>query len=205
MSFLQQPFAPSPAFGSTRKRKDRFEDADAQGTDASSSDDCMSADMMSQHSGSAERRKFVYRGSSASSQMATFLPLGAEENVKMLISLGLLAADSNLAGNASDATSSANSSPASRTTNLETSYFPSGHYPNVAPYAASLALAQAREADGMQVDPSPAQHGPQCMALPQLYVSRECGSALYARCPDCNFSWEVRSDDGRGQTLTYSP
>lgn len=54
----------------------------------------------------------------------------------------------------------------------------------------------------MEVDPSPSRHGPQCTGLPQLYMCTDFSTALFARCPNCDFSWEVNNG---GHSLCYSP
>jgi hypothetical protein len=133
-------------------------------------------------------------------QTATFHPLGAEDNLRMLASLGLLenrASSSRLTMNGSPTSASSDSS-------YSDNYFSSshaGHYPNVEPYHRHNMSASS--SSSMDLDPStPANaHGPQCSSLPQLYICHEMDSALYARCVDCSHSWHV----GPGQSLSYSP
>ncbi|PWN27580.1 hypothetical protein BDZ90DRAFT_232007 [Jaminaea rosea] len=163
-----------------------------------------------------EQRKLslaAHRSTAGANEVATFHPLGAEENLRMLASLGLLpggAQHGASSGGSPGSVSSANSSPISSTISLHGGYFPSSTsnsaYPNVQPYAAQQAFLKAQQAascgGGMDIDPTPsrARHGPHCGGIPQLYVSRGQGCALYARCPSCDFSWEVVE----AQTLSYS-
>ncbi|PWN21647.1 hypothetical protein BCV69DRAFT_282361 [Microstroma glucosiphilum] len=149
----------------------------------------------------AERRKIALPSrKSDGHQTATFHPLGAEDNLRMLASLGLLetrASTSRLPMNGSPTSASSDASSSDH-------YFSSshaGHYPNVEPYHRHNMSASS--SGSMDIDPStPAHgHGPQCSSLPQLYICHEMDSALYARCVDCSHSWHV----GPGQSLSYSP
>lgn len=171
---------------------------------------------------------------SDSDEVARFLPLGAEENLKMLASLGLLPASA--MPNSGNGTGSNNSecevpsvlhcpsewktdltvlafprhtgSPTSATLSSgESGYFGNGHYPDVNPYGAQSAMAMQPGLNGasgmsMEVDHSPSRHGPQCTGLPQLYMCTDFSTALFARCPNCDFSWEVNNG---GHSLCYSP
>lgn len=95
MPFLQQPFTAShPSSAASRKRKDRYEGVDDE--DVANGDICMmKAGVVSQQCGSSKPRKLSFPGhrSTDSDEMANFLPLGAEDNVKMLVSLGLIASE----------------------------------------------------------------------------------------------------------------